>query len=46
MCIRDSNGDAGLVLVVDAASGKAQDVVTALESYKQDQVAEKRVRVL
>ena len=33
------NGDAGLVLVVDAASGKAQDVVTALESYKQDQVA-------
>ena len=33
------NGDAGLVLVVEAASGKAQDVVTALESYKQDQVA-------
>ena len=32
-------GDAGLVLVVEAASGKAQDVVTALESYKQDQVA-------
>jgi hypothetical protein len=26
-------------LVVEAASGKAQDVVTALESYKQDQVA-------
>jgi hypothetical protein len=24
---------------VEAASGKAQDVVTALESYKQDQVA-------
>ena len=34
----NDNGDAGLV-VVDAASGKAQDVVTALESYKQDQVA-------
>ena len=35
----NDNSDAGLVLVVDAASGKAQDVVTALESYKQDQVA-------
>ena len=35
----NDNGDAGLVLVVDAVSGKAQDVVTALESYKQDQVA-------
>ena len=35
----NDNGDAGLVLVVDAASGKAQDVVTALENYKQDQVA-------
>lgn len=35
----NDNGDAGLVLVVEAASGKAQDVVTALESYKQDQVA-------
>lgn len=35
----NDNGDAGLVLVVNAASGKAQDVVTALESYKQDQVA-------
>ena len=34
----NDNGDAGLVLVVEAASGKAQDVVTALESYKQDQV--------
>ena len=28
----NDNGDAGLVLVVDAVSGKAQDVVTALES--------------
>ena len=35
----NDNGDAGLVLVVEAASGTAQDVVTALESYKQDQVA-------
>ena len=35
----NDNGNAGLVLVVEAASGKAQDVVTALESYKQDQVA-------
>ena len=35
----NDNGDAGLVLVVEAASGKAQDVVTALESYKQDQEA-------
>ncbi len=35
----NDNGDAGLVLVVEAASGKAQDIVTALESYKQDQVA-------
>lgn len=35
----NDNGDAGLVLVVEAASGKAQDVVTALEIYKQDQVA-------
>lgn len=35
----NDNGDAGLVLVVEAASGKAQDVVTALESYKQNQVA-------
>ena len=35
----NDNGDAGMVLVVEAADGKAQDVVTALESYKQDQVA-------
>ena len=35
----NDNGDAGLVLVVEAASGKAQNIVTALESYKQDQVA-------
>ena len=35
----NDNGDAGLVLVVEAASGKAQDVVTALESDKQDPAA-------
>ena len=35
----NDNGDAGLVLVEEAASGKAQDIMTALESYKQDQVA-------
>ena len=35
----NDNGDAGLVLVVEAASGKAQNIVTALENYKQDQVA-------
>ena len=35
----NDNGDAVVVLVVEAASGKAQDVLTALESYKQDQVA-------
>ena len=37
--VQNLYGDAGLVLVVEATSGKAQDVVTALESYKQDQVA-------
>lgn len=35
----NDNGDAGLVLVIETADGKAQDVVSALESYKQDQVA-------
>ena len=38
-----SSGQAGLhpkhASASEAASGKAQDVVTALESYKQDQVA-------
>ena len=34
----NDNGDAGLVLVVEAA-GKAEDVVTALKAYQQDQVA-------
>ncbi len=35
----NDNGDAGLVLVVEAAAGKAQDVVNQLTAYKQDQVA-------
>ena len=35
----NDNGDAGLVLVIEAADGKAQDIVSTLESYKQDQVA-------
>ena len=39
----NDNGDAGLVLVVEAASGKAQDVVTALESYKD--VYKRQLRV-
>ena len=35
----NDNGDAGLVLVIEAADGKAQDVADALNAYKQDQVA-------
>ena len=35
----NDNGDAGLVLVLETAPGKAEDVVAALENYKQDQVA-------
>ena len=35
----NDNGDAGLVLVIEAADGKAQDVADALNTYKQDQVA-------
>ena len=35
----NDNGDAGLVLVIETADGKAEDVISALESYKQDQVA-------
>ena len=34
----NDNGDAGLVLVVEAASGKAQDVVTQVISLKFDPV--------
>ena len=35
----NDNGDAGLVLVIEAADGKAQDVATLLAAYQQDQVA-------
>ena len=35
----NDNGDAGLVLVIQAAAGKAQNVVDALTAYQQDQVA-------
>lgn len=35
----NDNGDAGLVLVIEAADGKAQEICDKLESYKQDQVA-------
>ena len=39
VALGDKVKEGSVVLVVEAASGKAQDVVTALESYKQDQVA-------
>ena len=35
----NDNGDAGLVLVIEAADGKAEDVADALRTYQQDQVA-------
>ena len=35
----NDNGDAGLVLVIDAADGKAEEVANQLASYQQDQVA-------
>ena len=35
----NDNGDAGLVLVIDAADGKAEEVADQLNSYQQDQVA-------
>jgi len=35
----NDNGDAGLVLVVQPAAGKAQDVMDTLKTYQQDQVA-------
>ena len=34
-----SNGDAGLVLAIQPAAGKAQDVMDTLKTYQQDQVA-------
>ena len=35
----NDNGDAGLVLVLEAADGKAEDAANQLASYQQDQVA-------
>lgn len=35
----NDNGDAGLVLAVQPAVGKAQDVMDALKTYQEDQVA-------
>ncbi len=35
----NDNGDAGLVLVIEPAAGKAQNVTDALTAYKEDQVA-------
>ena len=35
----NDNDDAGLVLVVEAADGKAEDVANQLAAYQQDQVA-------
>lgn len=35
----NDNGDAGLVLVIEVADGKAQDVADKLSAYQQDQVA-------
>ena len=35
----NDNGDAGLVLVIEAADGKAEDVANLLAAYQQDQVA-------
>ena len=35
----NDNGDAGLVLVIQPAAGKAKAICEVLETYKQDQVA-------
>ena len=35
----NDNGDAGLVLVIEPAEGKAADIVSALTTYQEDQVA-------
>ena len=35
----NDNGDAGLVLVIDTADGKAEEVANQLTTYQQDQVA-------
>ena len=35
----NDNGDAGLLLAIQPAAGKAQDVMDTLKTYQQDQVA-------
>ena len=35
----NDNGDAGLVLAIQPAAGKAQDIMATLKTYQQDQVA-------
>ena len=35
----NDNGDAGLVLVIQPAEGRAEAICEALDTYKQDQVA-------
>ena len=35
----NDNGDAGMVLVIEAADGKAEEVANQLTAYQQDQVA-------
>lgn len=35
----NDNGDAGLVLVIQPAEGKAQNITDALTTYKEDQIA-------
>ena len=35
----NDNGDAGLVLVIEATDGKAEDIANQLTAYQQDQVA-------
>ena len=35
----NDNGDAGLVLVIEAADGRAEDIANQLTAYQQDQVA-------
>ena len=37
--VKSDNGDAGLVLVIEAADGKAEDIANQLTAYQQDQVA-------
>ena len=35
----NDNGDAGMILVIEPASGKADEIVETLKTYQQDQVA-------